>query len=80
MTLQQLAMQIADESSISTIECNCNHVLSSDRKLLWYDTGSADEYAAWDVERAVRCLKLRGRLRVKPTNPLLVKPTAEVHR
>jgi hypothetical protein len=76
MTLRQLAIEIADESSVTVISSNLCAVCSGRGAVLWYDIDTADEYARWEVDRAVRYLDARGMLRIRSTNPKHVKPCA----
>ena len=75
----KLAVEIADESCITTIECNLTAVRDKIGRILWWDVLSADEWAQFDVMRAVRYLKIRGRLRVNRKVPTYVKPMEAWH-
>ena len=69
--LIDLAIIIADDKAASDIECECEHGGRSPEGY-WYDTTSADEIGAPDVERAVRYLELRGLLQRRERAPHIV--------
>ncbi len=69
--LIDLALLIADDKAASDIECECEHAGRAPHGY-WYDTASADEISAPDVDRAVRYLELRGFLQRRSQAPHIV--------
>lgn len=69
----RLALQIADEDSRCTIDCNCKVIRSKSGAHLWYELDPNDEQSWFYVHRAASYLKMRGKLRVRSSNPNHVK-------
>lgn len=73
----KLVVEMADESAIGDIESFCRTVKDSIGRILWYDATIGlgnDGYKDFRVERAIRYLTMRKRLRVNQKNPSFVKP------
>lgn len=72
-----LALDIADETAVSDIECYCR---KEDHSGIyfgeWYDVTDVDEYSEHIVNRADAYLTLRKKLIRHPSNSNLVRPLA----
>jgi len=71
--LVETALEIADDYAASIIECNGVNVRSKSGALLWYEVDPSDEYCGWEIERAIRYLDMRGKLRHRNGYPNHVK-------
>lgn len=71
MTIQEIALDIADESECSVIECHFRTRIVDD--VQWYDTSTAPETEPEPLVRAQAYLTLRGLLERHPERPELIR-------
>lgn len=71
--MHRLAMEIADESSAVLIELNGVQIRDKIGRVRWYELDSSDESSWPEIERALRYLTLRGKLRRQKEAPNRVK-------
>ena len=71
--MHRLAMEIADESSAVLIELNGVQIRDKIGRVRWYELDSTDKNGWPYVERALRYLTLRGKLRRQKEAPNRVK-------
>lgn len=69
--LEALKTEIADDSAVSAVECECEFE-PREGGGWWYDTQSIDDLARDEIERALNYLDLRGLVTRKEGAPHLV--------
>jgi hypothetical protein len=74
-TTMRLAVEIADDDARSIIDCNCATIRDSINRFRWYELRPFD-LSDFYVDRAIRYLELRGKLKRNPKNPNQLKVLA----